>query len=385
MRIVCAQSVLHANVLFAHLGEVIVLPDEEITRNDLMNADALIVRSKTQVNEKLLAGTSISVVGTATSGIEHLDRHYLQQAKIVWLAAIGANANSVAEYVIAALLQLAHEQSFDLATKTLGIIGLGYTGEALVAKANILSIRTIENDPPRYMLSPDSKLIPLDDLLSQADIVSLHVPLTCDGPHPTVYLADESFFSKMKPGAIFINAARAEAAKTQALLTALKSGHLSAAIIDVWDNEPDFDPELLGHVALGTPHIAGYSMDGRLKGSIMIYQKLCRHWGAHSQLTEQWIEENLYPSKQLPIHTLNVENQTNNDVLWAIVKSAYDIDNGAMELSKEMVTESQRKSYFKSLRANYPIRWEFAHHKLQLQGAEPSVIARLKALGFSVE
>ena len=235
MKIVCASSVLHARDAFSGLGEVLLLPDREIRREHLLDADALIVRSKTRVGPDLLDGTPVGFVATATAGADHFDIPWLTHAGIAWSASPGCNANAVAEYVATALPLLARRRAALLAGRTLGIVGLGQVGSRVAAKAALLGLRVLRNDPPLALKTGDRDLLPLETLLPAADILTLHVPLESAGPFPTRHLADCRLFDKLKPGAWFLNTSRGAVTDSDSLLCALAHHLLSACALDVWE------------------------------------------------------------------------------------------------------------------------------------------------------
>ena len=257
MKIICAESVLFGREAFSSLGEVLVRPDREIGPADVRDADALVVRSKTRVNRDLLAGSSVSFVGTATAGYDHFDTDWLSAEGIAWSAAAGCNANSVAEYVTAALLCLAQRHAFRLEGLTLGVIGVGQVGRRVVRKAAALGLRVLQNDPPRRIAEGAPELIALEEVLAGADILTMHVPLTDSGPFATRRMADARLMERLKPGAIFINASRGEVVDEEDLRMALESGQIAHAVLDVWDDEPRWNAGLMALCDLGTPHIAG--------------------------------------------------------------------------------------------------------------------------------
>lgn len=377
-RIVCAESVLYANEIFSHLGQVDVIPDAALSSHHLKQADALIVRSKTTVDGSLLAGTPVKFVGTATAGIDHIDVSYLEENQITFATAAGSNATSVAEYVIAALLTVMHIEKVDLFNKTLGIIGAGHVGRQLAAMANALGMKVLLNDPPLQLQTHDPHLIPLDQLLAQADIVSLHVPLVLTGNFPTGHLVNDEFLSRLKPGCILINTSRGEVIEESCLLLHVLEGALGPLIIDVWDNEPYINLALLKKVMLGTPHIAGYSTDGRVNGSLFIYQALCRFW----KITPTISVEHLFKESQQAaiIAPLGLSVQ---ETLYEIVKKTYDItqDHQSLLMSIHM-SLIERGEYFNYLRQQYSSRWEFSHYPVKITQQDDRLNSVIQGINF---
>ena len=223
MKIVCASSVLHGEEAFSTLGRTVILPDQEISRSDVMDADALVIRSKTRVTRDLLEGTRVSFVGTATAGVDHMDLEWLEYHDIAWHAAAGCNANSVAEYITAALLCLVQRKRLLLKDLTLGVVGVGHVGSAVAEKARALGMNVLLNDPPRALAeNHPPELLPLDRVLDEADVVTLHVPLTDTGPYATRRMGDCRLFERLQPGCIFLNASRGEVVDSDALMVALE-------------------------------------------------------------------------------------------------------------------------------------------------------------------
>ena len=382
MKTVCAASVLHGREAFEALGEVVVLPDRQIARADLLDADALVIRSKTRADRALLEGTHVSFVGTATAGFDHLDPAWLEDSGIRWCAAAGCNATSVAEYVVSALLSLANRHGFTLGGRTLGVVGVGQVGRRVVARARALGMDVRQNDPPRQLAEGDAELRPLDEILPDCDIVTLHVPLTDGGPFATRGMADCRFLARLKPGAIFFNASRGEVVDETALKLALARGQVSRAVLDVWDHEPDCDPELLRVVEFGTPHIAGYSWDGKLTGTEMIYREACRFFELESRA---WSRDTVPSPGGNDDLRADVRGLSFEEALWAIVRQAYDIARDDRDLREPPEPDpAARAERFERLRKKYWTRREFNAFTVHAVGADDRLRGALAALGFKV-
>jgi len=376
MLIVVAQSVTAGAEAFGTLGEVKVLPDRKITRNDLLDADALIIRSKTVVNAALLEGTRVRYVGTATAGFDHLDTAWLDRAGIAWNPAAGCNANSVAEYVMAALLILHRRHGLPLSGKTLGVIGVGQVGRRVAHKARALGLRVLENDPPRQERELEHPFTSVADLLPQSDYVTLHVPLTDDGPHATRGMVDDAWLARVRPGAVFLNASRGEVVREDALRRALDAGRVTRPVLDVWDHEPDIDPALLARAELATPHIAGYSFDGKLAGTEIIYRDGCRALGR----TPVWRYAGRPAPRELP---LAAAGKTTEAIAHEAVRAMYDLeaDDRALRAPPPGVTLG---AHFEALRKGYPKRLEFANARVVLNPPHSEAARLLDAFGFAV-
>lgn len=379
MKIVCASSVLFGKEAFSTLGEVAVVPDREISREHLQDAQVLVTRSKTEIGESLLAGSSVQFVGTATAGTDHMATAYLEQAGIAWCAAPGCNADSVAEYLTAALLRLSRRRNQPLQGLTLGVIGIGQVGSRVVRKAQILGLRVLQNDPPRQAREGESGFTPLSRLLPQSDLVTLHVPLLDTGTYATRGLANYLFFELLKPGAVFINSSRGEVQDEDALIAALDQGTVSQALLDVWENEPVYSPATMKRADLGTPHIAGYSYEGRLKGTLMVLQQACRFFRQDCR----WDPEDLLP-KPAPLQ-LDAAGLSREEALGRLVTLAYDIERDGHDLRAGRNGDDQaRATLFNRLRAKYPVRHEFSRFQVRLHHADPGLLDTVRDLGFQV-
>lgn len=383
MKIVCAASVLHAAQAFGDFGEVQILPDRDIQREDLLDATALIIRSKTRVTRALLENTSVGFVATATAGADHMDTDWMSRAGIVWTAASGCNANAVAEYTATALALLAAHADSPLPGKTLGIVGLGHVGSLVQQKAAALGLRVLCNDPPKALKDSNASLLSLDELLPQADILTFHVPLTTEGPFATRHLIGCRLLGRLKPGAWLINTSRGAVAETDALQLALAHRHLSACILDVWEGEPGNLSETLDRALLiRTPHIAGYTLEGLLNGTLHCRRELCHY-----------LEIQPAPPVALPdwpappVLHLAAEGLSDTEVLSAVLSKACPLpsDSAAWRAcARTAVTDDDLRQRFDAFRKAYTVRREFAAHRLQLSGAPAATIDLLAALNFQI-
>ncbi|MFO7692625.1 MAG: 4-phosphoerythronate dehydrogenase [Vicinamibacterales bacterium] len=276
--ILADENIPFARDAFGTLGEVRLKHGREIAHADLADVDLLVVRSITRVNAALLAGTRVRFVGTATSGSDHVDTPDLGRLGIAFHTALGCNANAVAEYMAAAWLTLAKLRGGTLAGRRVGIVGVGHVGSLVAAKARALGMEPVLNDPPKARETGSAKYRPLHELVD-CDIVTCHTPLTFDGPDPTWGLIGEPFLARLKPGAWLSNAGRGGVVHEAALHKALDEQCLDAVVLDVWEREPAIDGRLLARVDIGTPHIAGYSLEGKLNGTAMVYRAACAFLG----------------------------------------------------------------------------------------------------------
>lgn len=381
-KIVVDENIPYGREAFGTLSEVRTMAGRAITPVDLRDAEILCVRSITKVNADLLAGTAVRFVATATIGVDHIDLPYLRSRGIAFASAPGSNANSVAEYITAALLVMADRRAMELAGKTLGIVGVGNVGSRVAAKAAALGMRTILNDPPLARETGEAKYRPIEELQAEADIVTLHVPLTKTGPDATFHLADTAFIERLKPGAILMNTSRGGVADTGALTAAIGAGRLGGCVLDVWENEPNIDPALLERVDIASPHVAGYSFDGKVKGTQMIYEAACRFAG---------VEPTFDPTPLLPPPDVDEidysgadDNITEQQMFYDSVLIVYDILADDADMRDLLLKPpGSRGDCFDSLRKNYRQRREFNHtHVVLPEGSDARV--GFGGLGFDV-
>lgn len=379
LTIVCLESVLAAQELFSAAGTVTIIPDQLLTQQHLAHADVLITRSNRIIDAELLQNTPVKLVATATAGFDHFNTQWMQQQGIAWRNAPGCNANSVAEYVIVALLQLHGEHHIPLAGKTLGIIGAGHVGKALANKAVAIGLKVLLNDPPLQAAGAAGNWADLTTLLQQADIVSLHVPLIKDGPYPTAQLANAAFFQQMQPASIFINTARGEITDYHALANALKQQKIAHAIIDVWPHEPAIDADVLQYATIATPHIAGHSLTGKLMGTWQAYVACCDFFNI--PVTAE------FPTTLTARKLINIEsNNVSAPLLYLhkIMQQVYDVAYDHAQCKKILCLsdKTQQCVCFQNLRKLYPARAEFAN--FAITNCNSIAKTQLANLGFNV-
>lgn len=263
--------------------QVIFVPGKSFTPEIVRDADALIIRTRTICNRALLEGSKVRFIATATIGFDHIDVDYCQQAGIVWQNAPGCNSASVAQYIQSTLLVLKQTRNMDLHQLTMGVVGIGNVGKKVVKVARELGMRVLQNDPPREHNGEsgeyDEPFVSLKQIIEESDIITFHVPLNKEGIYKTYHLADDHFFKSLGRRPVIINTSRGGVIDTSSLLSALNNHQISDAVIDVWENEPDINLELLDKVLIGTPHIAGYAADGKANATRMSLQSLCRFFG----------------------------------------------------------------------------------------------------------
>ena len=359
MKIVADPNIPYIREAFAEFGEIVLVPGRQLTNAHVRDADLLLVRSVTAVNAELLAGSRVRFVATATIGFDHVDVAHLAARGIGFATAAGSNANSVAEYIIAAILELAHRQNFRLRDKTLGVVGVGNVGAKVVRLARALGLRVLPNDPPRQRAEKLPDFVSLDRLVAKADILTFHVPLSKTGPDTTFHLLEPH-------RGIVLNSSRGAVLDNRQLLAA----KLDALVLDVWENEPNISPELLAKTNLGTPHIAGYSFDGKVNGTRLIYEAACRRFG----LPATW--QPVLPAPPVPrLEIVVTSGEDDEAVLRRVIRQVYDITGDDARLRADY-------RQFDKLRAEYPVRREFFNTELELQNASPALRDKLTALGF---
>ena len=389
MKIVADQQIPHLQA-FSKFAEVSICEGREITAESVRDTDVLLVRSVTPVNASLLEGSQVKFVATATSGQNHIDLDYLQSKKIGFAHAKGSNARSIAEYILSSLFVLADQHDFKLKDKTVGVIGCGEAGSRVVDMLETIGVRCIMNDPPlKDALGNDQsaceKYRDLQELLS-ADIITLHVPLTEEGPYPTQKLVDADFLDKLNDDVILINTARGGVIDATALKNHLACHSHMNVVLDVWKDEPDIDLDLLNHVAIGTPHIAGYSTDGKIRATQMIFESMCTFF----KLDAEWQAMSALPngnllggnSLELPLST-DIDDE---DAIQMAILASYDVRSDSVSLRRLPEIEiEQRGHYFDELRKNYPVRREFSATVIHLPERKKTLVGKLKRLGFVVK
>ena len=340
MKIVADKDVPFLEGVFEPYAEVIYKDGKSISKDDLLDADAMIIRTRTKCNADLLDGTSVKMIATATIGLDHIDLDYCREKGIEVHNAEGCNAGGVLQYVFSALYGVAARKAIKLDDMTMGIVGVGHVGSLVEKMARYLGFKVLLCDPPRAAAEGEEKFCSLDYLLANSQIVTLHVPLE----ESTRKMADEHFFALMPTGSIFINASRGEVVDEQALMQAMPK--FRAVVIDTWDNEPDINEELMENVDIATPHIAGYSYQGKLNGTAYSVQAVARHFGIDSLY-------NFYPQNgdedRSPV-LLDLKGKTQGEIA-AVFQYNYPIFTDDFRFRME-------PHNFEKMRSNYQYRRE---------------------------
>ena len=365
---------------FSEFGEVQPLLARAITTDAVKEAEMVIVRSETRVDAELLDGSKVRFVGTATIGTDHVDLGYLKSRNIGFASAPGSNANSVAEYIIAALLTLSGKKQMALAGKTLGVVGVGNVGSRVVHYGRSLGMNVMQNDPPRERASGDSQFRPLPELMD-ADFITLHVPLERSGSDPTFHLFDSAVIGRMKRGSVLLNTSRGAVVDGGALNRALAEGRLGGAVLDVWEGEPSIDFDLVKRTDIATPHIAGYSYDGKLNAVRMLYSAACTHFGRR----ESWTPGALIPRPIVEEIGLSPATGVLEMNLGKVVAKCYNILADDALLRRVASNSVQdRGSAFSRLRAEYGVRREFFNTTVTIPASNAGLTEALRAIGFKV-
>lgn len=379
MLIVADENIPLIEEFFASFGEIRRLPGRQITRADVHDADVLLVRSVTRVDRELLEGSAVKFVGTCTIGTDHLALDDFEHAGIQWASAPGCNARGVVDYVLGSLLTLADIEGADLAQRTYGVIGAGEVGGRLVRVLRDLGWKVQVCDPLRQV-AEGGDYVSVEQIIEQCDVISLHTPLSKSGDFATWHLLDEARLNRLKPGTWLINASRGPVVDNAALRNVLNAREDLQAVLDVWEGEPQVDVELADLCVLATPHIAGYSLDGKQRGTAQIYQALCAFLGQ----TPQVQLADLLPAPWLA----KVELSANSDQAWALAmvcRGVYDPRRDDADFRRTLTGPvDQQKQAFDGLRKHYPVRREIEGLTVHIEGHNPALTKMAAALGCVV-
>ena len=378
MKITVDKAIPYAGRMFSTLGEVEPADAAQFSARSLRDADCLVVRSVTRVDRSLLDGTRVRCVASASSGIDHVDRDYLGSRDIPLFSAKGCNARAVAEYVLSCLFVLSEQFGAGLEGKTAGIIGCGHVGGQLRRLFPLLGIGTRVYDPLIRDGDGRYSFRDLDPVLS-SDIISLHVPLTVSGEYPTARMVGREFLDRLKPDVIFINTARGAVVHEQALIDFARRNPECRLLLDVWDNEPHVNIELLGRAALATPHVAGYSARAKLNATRIVYEQVCA-WAGAPAATAEAIP---FPGENMELALSGTASPMEAIRLAAL--ACYDVRTDCAAFREiETVAAHDRSDFFTSARADYPYRREFSDLRVILPGGQAVIRERLSGLGFDV-
>ena len=363
---------------FSDLGEVRSFAGNELRAEGLIGADALVVRTVTPVNADLLEGSAVRFVGAASAGMDHVDQEYLRRKGIYFRHAAGCNADAVSEYVITALHTAAVRKNWVLAEKSLAVIGVGQVGSRVARKARALGMNVLMCDPPLRDATGDDSYQPFASVL-KADILTFHTPLTDDGPYPTRHMLNRSVIEQLDSGQFLVNTSRGEIFDGRALSDALREKRVLGAILDVWEGEPNIDYSLLEFTEIGTPHIAGSTLDGKIKAVTMIREELCKFLG----IASPFCTDGFYPPAR------RIRSQADavpSEIISYVLCEAYDIakDDAALrELSS--LPENLRGKNYEQLRSTRFLRQEFPHYTVELDESHRGLTDIFLGIGFKTE
>ncbi|MDR1347561.1 MAG: 4-phosphoerythronate dehydrogenase [Prevotellaceae bacterium] len=371
MKIVVDSKIPFISGIFEPFADVIYKDGSEISRADLHDADALVIRTRTVCNAQLLEGSNLKLIASTTIGFDHIDTDFCRRNNIAWTNADGCNSLAVAQYVLAALLHISHERSMNLSKIKIGIIGVGNVGKKVENICRLLGMNVLLCDAPRKKNEENASFVNIDEIVRNADIVTLHVPLNRTGEYGTYHLFDTKMFEMMK-AKVFINTSRGEVVETNALKAAIINKTVDFAVIDVWENEPKIDKNLLSLVDIATPHIAGYSLEGKAAGTMMAVHAVSKFFNLGFDSLQI---ENL-PEVEKKI-TVDCAGKSVLSVLQDAVKSVYSIlaDSDLLK---------QNADDFEKLRSGYRLRREFASCKIFAKNVNSEQKKILNLLDFNL-
>ena len=371
MKIIIDDKIPYIRGAFENVAEVVYLPGSKTTAEIAKDADAIVTRTRTICNEKLLAGSTVKFIATATIGYDHIDTDYCDNAGIQWTNAPGCNSKSVEQYIASVIMVMAEKNNWNLSEKTIGVVGVGNVGSKVARICEIFGMKVLRNDLPRERAEGSGQFVSIQQIMDEADIITLHVPLNMKGEDATYHLGNELFFNALKKKPLLINSCRGEVTETNAVKTAIKSGQISAFVCDCWENEPDLDLELLELTEIATPHIAGYSKDGKAIGTLMSVQAINNYFGLG---LENWKPSGV----ELPLNPeiiIDGTGLTEQQIIAKAILHTYDIRNDDLDFRADI-------ALFEQLRGDYPTRREFPAFTIVAKNVEKETIEKLKQLGF---
>ena len=354
--------------------EIHYLPGREISPAHMKDADALIIRTRTKCNKELLDDSKVRFIATATIGYDHIDTDYCALRNITWQNAPGCNSSSVAQYLLSALLILSAKKNFMLAGKTLGIIGVGHVGSKVEKVAERMGMKVLLNDPPRERNENGSRFVSLDQILKESDIISFHVPLTLSGPDKTFHMADNHFFNNLGKKTHLINTSRGEIIEEKALKNAIKSGKLESVVLDVWGNEPSIDKELSEMIDIATPHIAGYSLDGKANGTAICIRALSSFFKLD---LDNWMPEHMPAPSENRI-VMDATGKKIQKIISEIILKTYNILEDDARFRKSIHS-------FEEQREQYPLRREYGAYTIHILNDHLDSISVFREMGFNIQ
>lgn len=354
---------------YAHIT---YLPGAQTGALAVKSADALITRTRTKCNQSTLEGSKVKMIATATIGFDHIDIEYCKTHQINWTNAPGCNSGSVKQYIASALAIISNKLAVCLKNKTLGVVGVGNVGSKVADFAQSIGMQVLLNDPPRAEREGAEKFVGLEELVQKADIISFHVPLQKEGKNQTFRMGNLALWANCKKNAVIINSSRGEVIDNNDLLKALQTNTIAGAVLDVWEDEPKVNLELLNKVLVATPHIAGYSLDGKAKGTANSVQAMSKYFDFP---LKEWYPKNI-PAPDEPVIEIDAKGLSFEEVWKKAVLHTYPI----ME-DNERFTNAPEK--FENLRGSYPPRREFEAYKVVLENGTEDLKQNLNKIGFN--
>lgn len=371
MKIIIDDKIPYIQGAFESVAEVIYLPGSKTTPEIVRDADAIVTRTRTICNEKLLAGSSVKFIATATIGFDHIDTDYCDANGIRWTNAPGCNSKSVEQYIASTIMVLAEKNGWNLTEKCIGVVGVGNVGSKVARMCELVGMKVLLNDPPRERAEGAGGFVSIETIMNEADIITLHVPLNMKGVDATFHLTDTAFFSKLKQKPVLINSCRGEVTETNAVKQALKDRNIAHFVCDCWENEPDLDLELLALTEIATPHIAGYSKDGKATGTLMSVHAISEFFGLG---LNNWQPSGVELPSQ-PIIEMDGSGLTEQQILSKAILHTYDIRNDDRDFRRNV-------EKFEQLRGDYPTRREFPAFTVHVKNVDERNVEKLRGLGF---
>ena len=372
MKIIIDNKIPYIKGALEPFAEVVYLAGNQTTRAAMQDADALVTRTRTLCSQENLEGSSVRFIATATIGFDHIDTAYCKAAGIEWANAPGCNAESVNQYISSALFSWSIRKGSALKGKTIGIVGVGQVGSRVAKTCEILGMKVLLNDPPRERQEGPSQFVSIRTIKKQADIITFHVPLNMQGTDRTYHMVDAEFLEDLERKPLIINTCRGEVFETGAVHQAMAKNEISGMIIDCWENEPELDLALLDLVDYGTPHIAGYSKDGKANGTRASVRAVSRFFRLG---IDDWEPSGIDPPGN-PLIDLVRNGQSEESLIAQAVLSTYDIadDDAALRADTPL---------FEQLRGDYPVRREFASYSIRGVDLDAATLEKLRELGFA--
>ncbi|NOZ45701.1 MAG: 4-phosphoerythronate dehydrogenase [Chlorobi bacterium] len=369
MRVIIDDKIPFSRGILDNYAEAIYLPAEKISNNNLKSADALIIRSVTKCNEKLLRGTSVKFIATATIGFDHIDIDYCRNNGIVWKNAPGCNSTAVQQYTVNSIIHICHQYHLDYKKLTIGVVGVGHIGSKVVRSSEVLGLNVLMNDPPRARREGNNKFVDIETIKKESDIITFHVPLTMKGIDKTYYLANDDFLKTLRKNPFIINTSRGEVIDNNALHNAVSKKYIQKPILDVWENEPVINEGLAQNTLIATPHIAGYSIEGKARGSLFAILEIANFF--HLNINTQGAEKIIVPEKKELIFDCN------SRTIESLLNSTYSLINDHQLFIYNLHN-------FEKLRSEYNYRHDYSGYKVLLMNCTDEIENKIEKLGFEL-